>query len=350
MARGILHAAPTSAALLPSMTPTCRTLLVTTVLTLASTAAVRADEYLWLYTRGADTLPQGVWEAKFAMLSRLGKASGNYVFNEFRPELEYGLTDRLTLGAEISIFDHHYSKVRWAPMIDTQGGPDGSFDKTQYAGLELYAKYNILSAYKDPIGLAVGAGYERRDVYRLDGAEIDQDTLELMVFLQKNWLDNTLQWSFSGKVELERRKSPDVLEEEIAFDLATGLSYRVAPRWFVGVEARYQAYFLSPQIDGVIEGRRSSWDIGDMRLGDQFQYGLYAGPTLHYAGNEWWITAGALWQVQGWSADGPDASSNNRDWDEHERWHVGVTVGWEFGRDKGEEPAAATGKTSRSSK
>ena len=305
-----------------------------------------ADENLWIYTKGTDTRPADSWELKLQDISKFGKNSGDYIFNEIRPQVEYGVTDRLTLGAELLIFDHHYSNVQWAPMVDTQGGPDGSFDKTQVGGVEVSAKYNILSPYKDWIGLALGFSYEYRGAYRLDGADIDQHSLVPKIYLQKNWLDNTLVWAFQGKMELERRTSPGVLEEEIAFDLATGLSYRIAPKWFVGIEARWQSDFLSPEIDGnPPEGKPSSWDFGDFQLGDQFQYGLYVGPSVHYAEENWWATLGVLWQVKGWSADGAEASNQGKDWDEHERVHAGFIIGFEFGEDSPHLPEIASGKS-----
>jgi hypothetical protein len=304
-------------------------------LALIGTGATQADENLWIYAKGTDTRPQGSFEFKINDISRFGKNSGDYAFHDFRPEIEYGVTDRLTLGVEPIFFHHDYSNVQWAPMVDTQGGPGGSFEKTQYGGLEIFTKYNILSPYKDFIGLSVGLGYERREAYRLDGARIDQDSLVPMLFLQKNFLDDTLQFAFAGKMEFEQRKTPGILEEEIAFDLALGASYRIAPKWFIGLESRFQSDFLSPQIDGEVEGKPSNWDLGEFQLGDQFQWGLYVGPTIHYAEQNWWATAGVLWQVKGWSADGPEASNQGKNWDEHEKMHIGFTIGFEFGEGDG---------------
>ena len=299
---------------------------------LTITNPAMADENLWIYTRGVETRPANSWELKLANISRIDKNSGDYIFNEIKPEIEYGVTDRLTIAASAIIFDHHYRDVEWAPMVDTQGGPGGSFDKTQLGGIETGLKYNILSPFKDFIGLSLGFIYEHRQAYRLDGARINQDSYVPVLYLQKNWFDDTLVWAFRGKMELERRKSPGVLEEEIAFDLASGISYRIARNWFIGVEARWQSDFLSPEIDGnPPEGRPSSWDFGNFQLGDQFQQAYYVGPSVHYSQKNWWVTVGALWQVWGWSADGPAASNQGKDWDEHERVHVGFIVGFEFG-------------------
>lgn len=299
-----------------------------------------AEESLWVYTKGTDTRPQGSWELKLSNISRIGKDSGDYTFHDFRPEIEYGVTDRLTIGAELMYFMHDYSvdNPDLNPMFETQGGAGGRFKKNQLAGIELTAKYNILSPYKDAFGLSVAGGYEHRSAYRLDGAKISQDSIILQVLAQKNFIDNRLVFAANGKMELERRNSPGVLEEEISFDLSAGVSYRVAPKWFVGLEARYQSDFLSPEEDGEREryadgrySKRSSFDFGDMRLGSQFQYGLYVGPSIHYAEKNWWATVGLLYQVKGGGDEARnDNISSGRNWDEHEKWHLGATVGFEF--------------------
>ncbi len=310
--------------ILPALIPGC----------LLSSAA-RADENLWLYAQGADTRPQNTWELKLSDISRLDKRSGDYTFNEIRPEIEYGITDRLTLGAEILIFDHHYSveDEELQPFFDTQGGEGGEFDKTQYAGFEISLKYNFLSAYKDFMGVSVGFAYERREAYRLDGSEIDQDSFVPILYLQKNFLDNTLVTSFKGKVEFERRLSPGVLEEEIALDLAAGIAYRIAPRWYVGFEARYQSDFLSPEVEGEESdgGQQSSFDLTDFTWGSQYQYGTYMGPSIHYAEEKWWATASLLIQVAGGGDETRNPSiKNGKVYDEHERVHLGLTVGFNF--------------------
>jgi len=292
------------------------------------------DENLWLYTKGTGVREQGSFELKLQNISRLGKNSGSYVFHDVRPELEYGLTDNWTVGVEGMIFHHDYDNVEWGPMVDTQGGPNGSFEKTQFGGFEVSTKYQIWDAFDDPIGIALGLGYEHRRAYRLDGAGIDQDTIAPGLFLQESFLNDHLQVALSGKVEFERRKSPGVLEDEIAPDVALGVSYRLRDRLWLGLETRWQSDFLSPVEDGVAEGKESSWEIDELALGDQFQWGLYVGPSLHYESNhDWWVTVGALWQVAGWSADGAAASNQGKDWDEHERMHVGIILGYEWGED-----------------
>lgn len=153
-----------------------------------------------------------------------------------------------------------------------------------------------------------------------------------MIYLQKNFLDDTLILAFKGKLEFELRTSPGVEEEEIAPDLALGLSYRVAPKWFIGVEARYQSDFLEP----VEEGEPPPTDpseftsLGNFRVGLQYQWAYYAGPTVHYAREKWWLTAGILWQIEGGGDESNPSVRDGKVWDEHERRHIGFTVAWEF--------------------
>lgn len=311
-------------------------LVLGSALALVMATQAVADEKLWVYARGVDTLPQGEIEFELNTVTRLDKDSGDYRFTDIRPEIEYGITNRLTVSGELMIFDHDYSvdDPDLEPMYDTQGGAGGRFRDTQYGGYEFKLKYNLLSAYQNTIGMSVGIGYEHRDRYRLDGAEIDQDSVVFLGYVQKNFLDDTLVFVLSPKIELERRTSPGVLEEEIGLDIAAGVSYRVAPRWNVGLEFRHQSDYLNPEEDGVLnpELRPSSWDLGDLRIGSQHQNGNYFGPTVHFAERHWWVTAGALYQFAGGGSDFAYVR-DDRNWDEHERWHVGFTVGYELGRD-----------------
>ncbi|MGJ8678348.1 MAG: DUF6662 family protein [Akkermansiaceae bacterium] len=303
--------------------------------TIAVSGLAQADENLWMYSRGTDTRPQGTWELKLSNITRSDKGSGQYTFNDFRPELEYGITDKLTFGAAILLFNHKYSvdDDTVDPTFETQGGADGKFSETNLGGFEFGLKYNILSPYKDAFGLSVGFAFEHRDYYRLDGAAIDQDSFVPKLYLQKNFLDDTLITTINAKVEFERRKAGNVLEEEIALDLSAGIAYRFAPNWFVGLEARYQSDYLSPQEDGEFEegAQPSSFDLTDFTWGSQYQYGTYLGPSIHYGDEKWWITGSVLFQVQGGGNEGRNASiSGGKSYDEHERVHYGVTVGWNF--------------------
>lgn len=294
-------------------------------------SAAHADESLWLYTKGAETLPKGETEVKVGVISRRGKADSDYAFNDVRIEVEHGITDRLQVYGELAIFNHDYSTTNpdLQPFYDTQGGDGGRFKKTQIGGIEAGVKYNILSPYKDPLGLAVTVGWDHRFKYRLDGAKIDQDAVELQLHFQKNFLNNQLVLVFSPKIEWEHRVSPGVIEKEIALDITAGASYRVAPKWYVGGEFRHQSDYLSPY-DTVAQEYDPNLSPSKFpfKFGSQYQNGNYLGPTVHYADKKWWATAGILWQVSG---GGKFAfNRNGLNVDEHEKVHIGLTLGLEL--------------------
>ena len=301
--------------------------------TTAFTATAAADENLWLYAKGADTLPKGRIELKLGTIARLGKIDSDYTFLDIRPEIEYGLTDKLTIKAELILFHHNYSTTNpdLQPYFDTQGGEGGSFKNTAIGGYELGLKYNVFSAYKDIFGLALGLAFDHRGKYRLDGAEISQNSVEVTAYFQKNFLDDTLVFAFTPKIEFENRTSPGVVEEEIALDISVGVSYRVAPRWFIGLEYRHQSDYLNPEEDGVFDPdlKRSKFGLNGFQFGTQHQNGNYFGPTVHYAAKDWWVTAGALFQFAGGGSVNA-FNANGKNYDEHETAHVGLTFGYEF--------------------
>ncbi|MBV1878242.1 MAG: hypothetical protein KUG79_11420 [Pseudomonadales bacterium] len=305
-----------------------------------------ADEKLWVYATGADTMPAGATEFEVKDVIRLDKDSGDYSFHDIRFEIERGITDRFSINAEVLVFRHDYSvdDPDLNPMFETQGGAGERFKDTQYAGFEVGMKYNILSTYKDIVGLSVGAMYERRNRYRLDGAKIDQDSFEAVLYLQKDFFEDTLITVFNLKTEFERRKSGSVLEEEIALDVSAAIAYRFKPNWYIGLEFRHQSDYLNPQ-DRAEEGNapefddqgfsteldRSSFDLSDFRIGSRHQYGNYLGPTVHYATKDWWVNAGILWQISGGGSKF-SFSTHGRNWDEHEKMHIGLAFGYELKR------------------
>ena len=98
-----------------------------TAMAASSFATASADENLWVYARGVDTRPQGSWELKLQDIIKTGKEGGDYTSHEIRAGAEYGVTDKLTVGAEVILFHHDYSVTNpdLLPYFDTQGGAGG---------------------------------------------------------------------------------------------------------------------------------------------------------------------------------------------------------------------------------
>jgi hypothetical protein len=88
---------------------------------------------------------------------------------------------------------------------------------------------------------------------------------------------------------------------ESMLDFLVGASYRFAPKWFGGVEARFHN------------------DYSSYNLQNQTQKATFVGPNLHYASKDWWFTAAWRYQLKGNTCmgDGTAECSNARAWDSH---------------------------------
>lgn len=277
---------------------------------LAPTAA-QADENYFGYSYGAETLPKGATEAYLWATDRRGKAEGHYDAQDYKLELEHGLTNRLQVSGYANFASHHIRGLE--PEFKSVDRDLG------FQGLQASVKYNVLSPYKDGIGLAfyVEPGWKR--IHKVKGERVTEFELELKAIVQKNFLDDKLIWAtnLTFEPEWEKEKTFDPLtstsetewEKELAIELTTGLSYRVAPNWFVGAEGRYHSEY-------------PDWTRGLHRE----HYAIFAGPTIHYGGKKWWFTATYLPQITG----APRDSGRSIHLDEHEKREVRLKIGYNF--------------------
>jgi len=181
--------------------------------------------------------------------------------------------------------------------LDTQGIvvdgylPEDREFGLRFSGLELSAKYNFLSPALDDFGLS---GYWSFDYLTIDphsGQDKTTASIESWLIAQKYFLEGQLIWVGNLAMEGTYAKRDPIAdlpddfewptdpEMEIEFKLGTGLSYRVAPGWFVGAEALYETEFET--------------EVGQER------WSLFAGPSLHYASAKWWLTLTWFEQLQG---------------------------------------------------
>jgi hypothetical protein len=277
---------------------------------LAATPA-QADENFFGYTYGAETLPAGQTEAYFWATDRRYKDEGHYDAQDYKLELERGLTNRLQGSVYLNFASHH---IR---------GLEPEFEDVHrnfaFQGISTEFKYAVLSPYKDGIGLAfyVEPGWSR--IHKVEGEKVTEYELELKAILQKNFLDDKLIWATNLTIEpeWEREKEVDPVtgdvekewEKELAVEVTTGLSYRVAPNWFLGVEGRYHSEY-------------PDWTNGLHRE----HYAFFAGPTIHYGGKKWWFTATYLPQIHG----GPSAPGSDLHLEEHEKRELRLKIGYNF--------------------
>lgn len=253
---------------------------------LAVPGVAHADENLLGYNTGAETLPQGSGDLYIFNTLRSDKGQGHYRAIDTQLEVEYGVTDRIQLSAAANIL-----------TIDTAGLLiDGYLPKPidkgpRFSGIELSAKFNVLSPALDNFGLAVITSVE---VNRLD-PHSGQDKLEYeahtVLAAQKYFMQGQLIWigNIGLKAGYEDRKAianlpagfdwPTTPEMEIEVSVGTGLSYRVAPNWFIGAETQWASEYET--------------EVGNER------WSLFAGPSIHYGGKKMWATLTWFPQITG---------------------------------------------------
>lgn len=259
-----------------------RTLLVPLLI---STSAI-ADEGLLGRIKGSETLPKGVFELDQSVTYRSDKGAGHYEAYNTKTELEYGVTNKLTASA--------YIKMQ---SIDTSGlwvdgyipGPENYSLKA--SGVEGTLKYNFLSPALDDFGLSgyFSLGYDWLDPH--SGKDKDTTTMELQLLAQKYYMDGQLIWMGNAGVETTYADRASIVnlpdgfewptdsEMEIGFMVGTGVSYRFSDNWFIGAEVIYETEFETE-----VGQERFSW---------------YAGPSIHYGSQDFWVTLSWLPQIYG---------------------------------------------------
>jgi Family of unknown function (DUF6662) len=248
-------------------------------LLLAGAGEARADEQFFMFARGAETLPARRAELCQFVTFRTGKRDGRYHGFESDTEFEYGVSDRLQ--ASVAVVNHYFH------IRDVEELPDTDADR--FGGVEMSAKYRMLSPFKDPLGVAirVEAGYLWND--EVGGLTQHERFLAPELDLQRNFRDDTVAWNLNLGPEWAWGKQPaEQYPRELALQAATGAAFRFASNWFAGEETRV----------------RSEWPLFD--FGHFEHVALYIGPSVHYGGRRWWGTLTWLYQARGDGIDEPD--------------------------------------------
>jgi opacity protein-like surface antigen len=276
-----------------------------------SSAASRADENLFGYSYGSETLPKGAWETYLWSTWRTGKGNGTYDAVDLRLELERGFTDRFQ--ASLYLNGSYWNTYNTGPIDEGTGEYKIPNQSTfAYKGVQLALKYALLSPYKDGVGLALylEPGYFTRN--SITGQPQTEYELEPRIIVQKNFLEDRLisVLNLTGEFEWEREDSDEPFEKELKLEATAGLSYLVAPNWYVGVEGRYKAVY-------------PNWNLGNREA-----WAFFAGPAIHYATRKWWFTLTVLPQISG--APNDPGRSSNLQLDEFERLEVRLKIGYYF--------------------
>jgi len=270
----------------------------------------------WVYT--AEVHPQGTFEYEHKSFLQYRQSQGTYSYLKNSEEIEYGLTNTLQIAG---YFNWSYTDAKGNGIDGTTGGPgvtqflDASFDpysrysKTRFDSVAVELIWQVLNPFTDPIGLALYIGPEIGPHER---------ELEWKIILQKNFLDDRLVLALNIAGKHERGEFADgSVEKASPLDIVFGASYLVAPNWMVGVEARihneFTGYFFNSPDHSA----------------------FFAGPVIHYATREFWVTAAwrhQLPMVKTYNEDQASVVVNRRIYgDEHARDEFMFRLGVPFG-------------------
>lgn len=256
------------------------------VAALALSLPALADENLFGYVKGSETLPQGAYELYQFATVRSDKGAGHYRATDYKTELEYGLSNRLTVSGSLKAMSINTSGL----LINGYMPGDREFG-LKFSGFDLGMKYNFLSPAKDDVGLSGTVELTRNTVDPHSGRDKDATKLELGVQAQKYFAEGQVVWVGNGAMEAthaQRKAIANLPEDfewstdpemEVELKFGTGLSYRFAPGWFIGAETQWEAEYET-------EVGRERWSA-------------FAGPTLHYGSERWWATLTWFKQIQG---------------------------------------------------
>lgn len=292
-----------------------KTLLGAAALSLALPAV--ADENLFGYLKGAETLPKGAAEVYQFVTLRTDKGIGHYRAVDFKTEGEYGLSNRLTGAAAFKAMSLNTTGI----LINAYLPGDKEFG-LKATGVEGTLKYNFLSPAKDDIGLSVTTelNYDWIDAHSGQGKK--KIEFELGLQLQKFFAEGQINWVSNAALESTYAKRKPVAnlpgdfewpthpEMEIGLKLGTGVMYRFAPNWSAGAEMLVQSEYET-------EVGRERWS-------------MFAGPTLHYGDRQWWATLSVMPQIRG-GGEQYDAQTQTRyHLIEKTRQEVRFKVGYNF--------------------
>lgn len=277
----------------------------------------RADENLFGYVRGAETLPGDSWELYQILTSRTDKGIGVYRALDTETELEYGVSDRFSALVALKMQSIYSSDI----LIDAYIPKDIDSGLTP-SGFEVAGKYNFLSAAKDDIGLSSFLGIDRSWLDPHSGQVKDTTSLELEFLVQKYFLEGELigvanigtESTYARRYHIddlpENFEWPDYPEMEIEAKAGLGLSYRFIPNWFVGGEGIYES--------------EQETEVGEER------WSIFAGPNLHFGARSWWGTLTWFPQVVGGGPPYEDQENIKLHLIEKTKQEVRVKIGYNF--------------------
>lgn len=299
--------------------------------------AAHAGEALFTHTYLAETLPQGATELEQWVSVRSGRSQGTYRLTQSRTEFEYGVTSRWTVAVYANAYSvtaqnnnstasrNNYLAVGdgdevsgggpvtagpYVPFAELLPLPSARYRKSDFESVSVESIYQILSPYKDVVGLAAY-------IEATKGSKTEE--LEFKLLLQKNLMNDRLVLAANVAVELEKEKWSGIgAEKETKLQFSGGASYQFAPGWRAGLELRNERVWEGGYTFSKAKRDYAAW---------------YLGPTVHYGGHGYFITAGYAQQMpwaSAYSAAARDELVGHRVYKASERHSVRLLAGLSF--------------------
>jgi len=253
--------------------------LIGAAIALISQPAVAGDGLFgWIYT--LDLQPKGKWE--FEQRLQLNKQQ---YLNSYYVNANQNYTNQDACEGSPSCTGGY--------PVPSSHDPATAYRKSGIEGGSLEAIYRFTNPVTSPVGVGV---YIEPTIGK------NKNELAARLLLQSNFLDDQLVLAGNIVVANARLKfieNGNVPESML--DFLVGASYRFAPKWRAGVEARFHN------------------DYSELNLRNQIQRATFVGPNLQYATKDWWATLAWRYQLKGGDCmgGGEVECSDSRVWDSH---------------------------------
>jgi hypothetical protein len=265
--------------------------LILAALCVALPFTTSAHERIFTYSYEPATPPKGELEFEQHVTLRAGRDAAvgqeDHYQLEFNEEVEYAVTDDYLLSL---YFNHQYEHFK---------DPDTGRVTSNYrqTGFSLENKVMVLN----PTGHAVGLGLYLEPTY--DGENLE---LEQKVILGQHYG----QWRWAFNLTHATEWEDDFREYEGEFEASVGLAWRLASRWWLGIEARDH--------NEIPEYRE--WE----------NTAVYLGPVVCYKRAGWFATLSVMPQIYGANFGGDPDGNRYLDLEGHERLNVRLIFGFDF--------------------
>jgi hypothetical protein len=265
-----------------------RQIVLSVLLLVTVISGLRAQDRYFARTYTTNILPKGNFDIELWHTSRFGHEGQYFHAMDQRFEYEVGLGRNVQTAFYFNRFQKSISDSA------------GSIEQSGEIGFSNEWKWK-LSSPTSPFGLAL---------YGELGVKGDELELETKLILDKSFGKNLV--AFNAVYELEAEAERENGENEFELE-ETPLELDLA----------YMRNFLTSFGAGI-----EVVDHNDLAKGKWNNSVLYAGPTINYRGNRWFIIANYLPQLT--NLHKTVLSPKNKVLDEHERAEARVLVGFSF--------------------